>query len=154
MSCTSIIAKKNCLFPAGGVTSPTYQVFLFNTKRVTPNQYLAQLRATDPNNLYPFMVLLPTGAIMIVSGAVSQFYRYALCPKFKNSILCFLCNGPLLCLHLNASLRNQLVAHDLYNKAVLYAFLQLDLCLGNSGQVFILGHLDKDIFVNFHDNFH
>ncbi len=75
------ISNDRCCFE-GGVTSPTYQVFLFNTKQVTPNQYLAQLATTNPNNLYPYMVQLPSGAIMIISGAVTQFYRCILSTNY------------------------------------------------------------------------
>ena len=73
---------------SGGVVSPTYQVFLVATSRVTPNQYMAQLRTTDYNALYPFMALLPNGAIITISGTITQFYRSFL-TRFLPP-----CNGP------------------------------------------------------------
>ena len=57
-------------------TNPTYQVYNPRTNALGPETVLAQLQATSPANLSPFVAVLPSQRVVITAHQQTQLYTY------------------------------------------------------------------------------
>ena len=56
------------------LVNPSYQFYQINNNTLTTSVYMPLLAQTDPITLYPFVTVLPSGKVLVISGALTRFY--------------------------------------------------------------------------------